>query len=256
MPRIRLTLAYDGTRFHGWQVQDVPAGEPRTVQGEVEKALARIAERPLRVHGSGRTDTGVHALAQIAHFDAPEAKAHIPWQKALNALMPDDVRVLDAKTAPADFHARYSAVSKTYAYSFWAGGRYVLPQRRNFTWSPGTLDIPAMEEAAALLTGTHDFAAFQNTGTEVASTERTVTELARGEVPDLGAVGAEMVWRISADGFLKQMARNIFGLLAAIGRGKFPPAEAAKALACRDRSLAGYATAPARGLTLVQVGYE
>jgi len=256
MPRVRLQLAYDGTLFHGWQVQDVPGKQPRTVQGEVEKALARLVEAPVRVHGSGRTDTGVHALAQVAHFDAPASKDHIPWQKALNALLPEDVRVLSASPAPGDFHARYGALSKTYAYSFWLGGRYVLPNRRYYTWHPGPLDVPAMEDAAAMLMGTHDFAAFQNTGTEVASTVRTVTGLAPGHVADLGATEYEMVWRISANGFLKQMARNIFGLLAAIGRGRLAPEDAAKTLDLRQRAKAAYATAPAKGLSLVEVRYE
>lgn len=256
MPRVRLTLAYDGTRFHGWQIQDVPGEKPRTVQGVVEKALARITGETPRIHGAGRTDAGVHALDQNAHFDAPESMAELPWQKALNALLPKDVRVMGADTVDAGFHSRFNAISKTYAYSFWLDSRYVLPQRRHFTWHPGPLDESAMLEAAELIIGSHDFAGFQNTGTEVGSTVRTVSELAPGAVEDLDATRMEMVWRISADGFLKQMARNIFGLLAAVGRGRLEPSDAAEILDSRDRTRVHYATAPARGLTLAKVRYE
>lgn len=256
MPRIRLILAYDGTHFNGWQVQETSNDSQRTVQGVIEQALHRLADEKLRVHASGRTDAGVHALGQNAHFDAPAGRSHIPWQKALNALLPEEVRVLDASEAPDDFHARYSAVSKTYAYSFWLSGRYILPQRRHYTWHPGPLDNTAMLRASEMLLGKHDFSGFQNVGTEVESTVRTLTELAPGDVDGLGATGREQVWRISADGFLKQMARNIFGLLAEVGRGKLAPEDAAAVLKRRNRAGEPYATAPAKGLTLACVRYE
>lgn len=256
MARIRLTLAYDGTGFHGWQVQETSGENPRTVQGALEKALHRLVGEDIRVHGSGRTDSGVHALDQNAHFDVPDSRTHIPWQKALNALLPGDVRILDAASADGDFHARYHAVSKTYAYSFWLKSRYVLPQRRQYTWYPGPLDEVAMEEAAKRLIGTHDFAGFQNVGTEVDSTVRTVSGIFRSEVEGLGATSFESVWQIVADGFLKQMARNIFGFLVEVGRGKFDPSEADTILAHRNRARAPYATAPAKGLTLARVLYE
>jgi tRNA pseudouridine38-40 synthase len=256
MLRVRLTLAFDGTRFHGWQIQETTGKQPRTVQGTVEEALKRIAGERIRVHGSGRTDAGVHALDQNAHFDAPESKANVPWQRALNALLPDDVRVTAAAAVAPDFHARHSSSSKTYAYSFWLNGRYVLPQRRHYTWRSGPLDVSAMEEASKRLVGTHDFAGFQNVGTEVGSTVRTVTDISRCVVDDLGATDHESVWRITADGFLKQMARNVFGLLAEVGRGKLAPRDADAVLATSERAPAPYPTAPARGLTLVRVRYE
>jgi len=246
MPRFLLTLAYDGTDFSGWQLQ---AGD-RTVQGEVEASLARLVGAPVRVHGSGRTDAGVHALGQTAHFDCPEERAAVPWQRALNATLPPDVRVLRCDRVAADFHARYHALAKTYEYGLWHQGGFCLPQRRRFVWNCGPLDFAAMDEASRLLAGTHDFAAFQNTGTPVKSTIRTVSDISRHP----GPTPSETVWRFTADGFLKQMVRNLMGCLVACGRGRIAPADAARILGGADRALAP-ATAPARGLTLIGVAY-
>jgi tRNA pseudouridine38-40 synthase len=246
MPRIRLTVAYVGTRYRGWQGQ--ARGE--TVQGVLEERLTRICEEPVRVHGSGRTDSGVHALGQVAHFDAPESKARIPWQKALNSMLPDDIAVLDAREADPDFHARYSVRSKRYAYTLWTEPDYTLPQRAPFVWAVRGLDLAAMDEAAAHLCGTHDFAAFQNAGTEVKGTVRTLQPIARTR----GQHPAEWVFRFQADGFLKQMVRNLMGLLVEVGRGGLAPAVALEVLGRRDRRMAP-ATAPPQGLTLEEVIY-
>jgi tRNA pseudouridine38-40 synthase len=255
MARVLLRLAYEGGDFEGWQVQETPEREPRTVQGELESALARVLKQRVRVHGAGRTDSGVHALAQAAHFDVPEGREGIPWQKALNSLLPGDVRVTSAEAVADDFHARYSALSKTYAYSLWLSGRYVLPQRRRFTWRPGEMDLDLLNAAAVRLVGEHDFAGFMNAGSEVSGTTRRLDRCEFGEVPELGATASESVLMLRADGFLKQMVRNVVGLLAEVGRKKHPPEIVDEVLASRDRSRVDYVTAPARGLTLVEVEY-
>lgn len=246
MPRIRLTLAYDGTDFSGWQLQP----RDRTVQGELETALGEILGTPPRVHGSGRTDSGVHAMGQIAHFDSPPERTGMPWQRALNSLLPKDVRVLEAAVVDDEFHARYSAKSKTYEYILWHTREFCLPQRRRFVWACGPVDFAAMDEAAHALTGEHDFAAFQNVGTPVKSTVRTITKLSRSR----GINEHETVWRFSADGFLKQMVRNIMGCLVACGRGRISPDDVRRILDSADRSQAP-ATAPPQGLSLISVDY-
>ncbi|MFA7166323.1 MAG: tRNA pseudouridine(38-40) synthase TruA [Desulfoplanes sp.] len=247
MPRIRLTLAYEGTDFCGWQIQN---GQP-TIQGCIENALATLCGVPTRIYGSGRTDSGVHAMAQVAHMDIPDTRTHIPWQKALNAILPPSIRIIDVQTVGADFHARYASVSKTYSYTLWTNADFVLPQRRRFVWNTGPLDIPAMQEAADYIIGTHDFKSFQNLGTDVQSTVRTITAITHKQ----GITRYEVVWTLSATGFLKQMVRNIIGLLYKVGKGKIQPKETAVILEARDRKLAP-ATAPAQGLCMEYVEYE
>lgn len=246
MGRIKLTLAYDGTDFSGWQLQP----GCRTVQGALERAISGVVKKPVRVHGSGRTDAGVHALGQVAHFDAPESSGHIPWKKALNPNLPGDVRVLSAEAVPDSFHARYSALSKTYSYCLWLDRDGLLPQRRRFVWACGGLDLAAMAEAATVLLGEHDFAAFQNTGTDVKTTVREVTAIDQvsGEYPD------EVVWRFTATGFLKQMVRNMVGCLVEAGRGRIAPEQVRAVLKGCDRTQAP-PTAPPQGLTLESVEY-
>jgi len=246
MPRIRLTVAYVGTRYLGWQIQ----GRGATIQGVLEEKLSRICEEPVRVHGSGRTDSGVHALGQVAHFDAPDSKARIPWQKALNSMLPDDIAILDAREAEPGFHARFSVRSKRYAYTLWTEPDFTLPQRAPFVWPVRNLDLESMDRAAALLAGTHDFAAFQNAGTEVKGTVRTLEPIRR----EPGQDPCEWVFRFQADGFLKQMVRNLMGMLVEVGRGGMSPEEARAVLESRDRRLAP-ATAPPQGLTLEEVIY-
>lgn len=248
MPRLKLTLAYDGTDFCGWQIQQ---GRPdRTVQGELEKALARICNQQVRVHGSGRTDSGVHALGQVAHADIPEQRRGVDWRRSLNSLLPDDVSVLEHELVPDDFHSRYCAKSKVYTYTLWPNSRFNIPQRRKFLWSTGPLDFDAMDAAAELLEGEHDFSAFQNVGTPVKDTVRTVTRVERSR----GAYPGEVVWTFQANGFLKQMVRNMTGLLVEIGRGRFAPEIVPEIIAGGDRCVA-YPTAPPQGLTMAQVIY-
>lgn len=246
MPRIKLTVAYVGTAYCGWQIQK----NGPTIQETLEKALSRICSQPIRVHGSGRTDSGVHALGQVAHFDTPESARDIPWQKALNAMLPKDISILDASPVSPDFHARFSVRSKRYAYTIWTEPRYVLPQRAPFVWAARDLDADAMEQAAAFLTGTHDFAAFQNAGTEIKGTVRTLDPIVRTD----GLHPAEWVFHFQADGFLKQMVRNLMGLLVEVGRGKLEPEDAGRILSSRDRTTAP-STAPPQGLCLEEVQY-
>lgn len=246
MIRIKLTIAYDGTDFCGWQYQP----RDRTVQGELEKALAVILGKSPRVHGSGRTDAGVHAIGQVAHFDCEDDRSGIKWQRGLNSLLPADVKVVDCSIIPADFHARYSALSKTYEYTLWHKREFCLPQRSRFVWSCGPVDSGLMEDGAAILTGEHDFAAFQNAGTEIKTTVRTISDISQHP----GSTKFETIWRFSASGFLKQMVRNLMGCLVACGKGKISPEEIRSILISADRTLAPK-TAPAHGLTLLNVEY-
>lgn len=245
MARIRLTVAYVGTRYHGWQIQK----NGPSIQEALETRISRICGVPVRVHGSGRTDAGVHATGQVAHFDAPDGTA-IPWQKALNSMLPEDIAIVDARAAGAEFHARFSAVSKRYAYTLWTDSRFVLPQRAPFVWSVRGLNLEAMDRAAALLAGTHDFASFQNAGTELKTTIRTLEPIIR--VP--GLCSGEWVLRFQADGFLKQMVRNLTAFLVEVGRGRLYPEDGPRLLRTRDRRLAP-ATAPPQGLCLEEVFY-
>lgn len=246
MPRIKLTVAYVGTAYHGWQIQK----NGLTIQEVLEARLSRICAQPVRIHGSGRTDAGVHARGQVAHFDAPESSRDIPWQKALNAMLPEDIAILDAQPAGADFHARFSVRSKRYAYTLWTEPRYVLPQRAPFVWPVRDLDAGAMDQAAGLLTGTHDFTAFQNAGTEIKGTVRTLAPIVRTP----GTHPAEWIFHFQADGFLKQMVRNLMGLLVEVGRGRLKPEDAGRILQTRDRTQAP-STAPPQGLCLEEVLY-
>lgn len=251
MPRLRLTLAYDGTHFAGWQLQAPGLG--RTVQGCLEEALATLCAHPVRVHGAGRTDSGVHALAQVAHADVPRSRTGFPWQKALNALLPKDMSVLEAVETDPEFHSRFAAVGKEYRYTLWTEPRFVLPWRRPYVWDVGrrgVLDVAAMDACAGLFAGCHDFAAFQNAGTVVNSTVRQVHGVVR--LPD--APEHEMVWQFRAEGFLKQMVRNLMGALVAVGRGKVSPEDIRSVLTKGQRSLAP-GTAPACGLCLHAVEY-
>ncbi|MFP4071568.1 MAG: tRNA pseudouridine(38-40) synthase TruA [Desulfovibrionales bacterium] len=246
MIRLKLTLAYRGTQFFGWQVQ--PRG--RTVQGCLETIVSRMIGQDCRIIGSGRTDSGVHALGQVAHVDVPAAKAEIPWQKALNAQLPRDVAVTGVRRVSETFHARFSPSIKTYSYTLWQEQGYVLPQRGPYVWPVSPLDLEAMARAASGLVGEHDFAAFQNTGSEVTSTIRTLHRIAfmRGQHP------GELVLVFSANGFLKQMVRNLVGTLVAVGSGSRSPADVPELLIAADRT-ALPATAPAQGLCLERVWY-
>jgi tRNA pseudouridine38-40 synthase len=250
VPRYRVTLAYDGTDFEGWQSQARADGqEPRTVQGTLEDALARLAGGGrVVVTGAGRTDTGVHALGQVASFELPRALAPGDLVRALNGLLPVDVRVREAAAAPAGFHARKSALSKLYRYVLDTGPVQIPTRRRTAAHVPFTLDAGRVAEAALLFSGRHDFASLCSAG---GSARTTVREVLRSEAR---WEEATLVYEVEADGFLRKMVRSMVGGLIEAGRGAREVEDLRRALLARDRR-AWPAPAEARGLTLLGVRY-
>jgi tRNA pseudouridine38-40 synthase len=265
----KLTLAYDGTDFHGWQIQpDRP-----TIQGELQAALGRIAGEAPLPQGSGRTDAGVHALAQVASFclTAPIPPENL--RRALNRTLPSSIRVTDARTVPSSFHARHSARAKTYEYRIFRGespspflARYVYDR----LWK---IDPVLLQEAARIFLGEHDFLSFATTDPDQAarsdtngadeenfgcaripsSTVRTIFSSC-WEEPSAEA-GSLLVYRVRGNGFLHHMVRNLVGTMLEVGRGQIALDELPRILAARSRPLAG-PTAPARGLFLHSVEYD
>lgn len=259
MPLYRVTLAYDGTDFFGWQAQSRGEGKVRTVQGVVEAALARLGGGRVPVSGAGRTDAGVHALGQVASFDLPREMAPADLQRALNALLPEDVRVLAAARAPEGFHARKSARSKLYRYELDTGPVQLPTRRRLAGHVPWRLDEERVRETAALYVGRHDFASLASSGGSVKTTIRTIARSeARffgGEETRLaGGGGATLIYEVEADGFLRRMVRSLVGGLVAVGHGARGVDDLRRALGARDRR-AWPAPVPACGLTLVRVEY-
>lgn len=239
---VKLLIAYDGTDFHGWQRQP----RKRTVQGEIEDALARIAGRRTAVHGAGRTDAGVHALAQAASFRAELRLKPPTLLKALNAVLPRDVRVLSAARVSDSFHARSSARSKIYRYRIYR--RPVLPPflaRYVLHW-PHPLDEGAMERAARLFVRRADFSAF--------SSNRLLRPVRRVVRSEIRRRGPELVYTVEAEGFLRSMVRAMVGTLLEVGRGRLRPEELEALFKGKRRTLSS-PTVPARGLWLVRVVY-
>lgn len=241
----RLTLAYDGTRYRGWQ--RLP-GTELTVQGRIEAALTELFDLPIEIDGSGRTDAGVHAAGQVASFRAPELP--LPTLLArLRHLLPEDIGVLAVDYAPDRFHARLSAVEKTYVYRVWNSEQPDVFGRRFRTRVPQPLDHAAMEAAAVKLLGTHDFMAFCANKHMKKSSVRTLHRL------ELVREGEELRFELTADGFLYHMVRIIVGTLLEVGMGKRPADSIPALFDSRSRALAGE-TAPAKGLFLMEVRYE
>lgn len=244
MPRIALGIEYDGTRFVGWQVQD----NGPSVQGELERALSRVANEPVRVVCAGRTDTGVHATGQVVHMDTSAARKPHSWVRGANTYLGDDVNVLWAAEVPGEFHARFSAISRSY--------RYLILNRRQRSalwcnrtaWVYEPLDEQLMHRAAQALVGKHDFSSFRASGCQAHSPVRTVSNISvtrRGEILEI---------EISANAFLHHMVRNIAGSLIKIGSGLAPESWLAEVLEMRDRTKAGVTGLP-QGLYLTNVGY-
>lgn len=246
---IRLTLAYDGSNFLGWQRQ----ANGRTVQGVIEAAIEKISGKRSRVLASGRTDAGVHALGQVAAFRTESTLTAETWGKALNAVLPHDIVVLAAEDVPLSFHPIRNAQRKRYCYLLDDGAvRPVI--FRQFVWHyPRPLDVDLMRTASEFLIGQHDFAAFETSGAPRKTTVRTIFELSVRRIhPHTPSV---IAIEIEADGFLYNMVRNIVGSLVEIARGARPVAWLGEVLASRDRRLAG-PTAPPQGLFLVSVTYD
>jgi tRNA pseudouridine38-40 synthase len=243
--RYKLLIAYDGTAYAGWQVQP----GRRTVQGELEAALRRLAGAPVKLHGSGRTDQGVHAAGQMAHCDLPFVLPSANLARALNALLPPDIRILRAKPVDAEFHARRSAVRKEYRYFIW-NDTVISPFLRLYrTHVRAPLDVRAMRQAAALLRGRHDFAAFSaNPNRAVKNTRRNLMKLT------VCRNGPEIVIRAQSEGFLYKMVRSLAGLLIRVGAGAVPPEQTTAILRSKIRT-ARVPSAPPQGLFLWRVWY-
>ena len=244
---LRLLLEYDGTDFAGWQVQ---AGGERTVQGALGEALRRVCGAEAEVVGAGRTDAGVHALGQVAGVRVVTRLGPAELQRALNAVLPADLAVRAAEAAPPEWHPRHDARSKLYRYAIW-NGRARSPRRARFShFVPRPLDVAAMAAAAAHLVGRRDFRSFQGAGSDVETTVRTLFGARVSGEP-----GAELTLELEGDGFLRHMVRNVAGTLLQVGLGERPAGSLPALLEARDRTRAG-PTAPARGLTLVEVRYD
>lgn len=249
----KLTVSYDGTDFSGWQIQP---GRP-TIQGMLERALVKLAKHRVHVVGSGRTDSGVHALAQVASFKIPVWRSPAgSLVRALNVNLPETITALECVDAPDDFHAIRDSLGKRYRYQMQLGGVRDAFQHRYRWHLRKPLDIPAMQAAAALIVGQQDFASFQ----AAAGVRLTTVRHVRDCVVNLSNPGSTDAYQllsieVEADGFLYNMVRNIVGTLVEVGRGKYPPEWVTDVIAVRDRDQAG-PTAPALGLFLARVDYE
>jgi tRNA pseudouridine38-40 synthase len=244
MPRLKLTLEYDGTEYVGWQRQL----NGKSVQEVVERALGELLGAEVSIEAAGRTDAGVHALGQVVAFDAPRTLPVTAYLRGLSALLPEDVSVVGAVEVPQDFDPRRASQGKRYRYLV-SNRPLRSPLRRRTHWQLfGPLDVQAMAEAAKPLLGTHDFSAFRAANCEALTPRRTLREVT------VSAVGDVVVFEVEGTAFLKHMVRNIVGTLVEVGRARQPVAWVAEVLASRDRALAG-PTAPAQGLVLVEVRY-
>jgi tRNA pseudouridine38-40 synthase len=242
---VRLTLEYDGTCYHGWQRQK----NALSIQEVIETALSRITGETVRLIGSGRTDAGVHALGQVANFTTCSTVPLRAFRHGLNSLLPMDIAVREAEEVPLAFHARYAALLKTYEYRILNRPvRSPLNHLRAW-WLARFLNTAAMQEAAAVLPGEHDFLAFRAAGSRPGHAVRRVEEAVWHSQP-----GGWLIFTITANGFLRGMVRSLVGTLVEIGKGKYPPQHLGEVLEKRDRRLAG-PTAPPQGLFLVKVEY-
>lgn len=256
MPSFKITLSYDGADFSGWQAQP----ERRTVQGEFERAWREITGETVTVRAAGRTDAGVHAAGQVVSVESATHIAPPALLLALNAKLPADISVREARLAPAGFHATHDAKRKHYRYAIYNDARRPVFARRYAWHIPKQLDVAAMQQAGRQLIGTHDFVSFQSAGSARESTVRTIfaVEVAqrlagqgRAEDHEQNSV---ITIDVEGDGFLYNMVRAIAGTLVAVGRRRRDPAWVSHVLAAQDRCAAGQ-TAPAHGLTLVAVEY-
>lgn len=245
MKRVKLVVAYDGTNYHGWQVQD----NGITIEEVLNRTISELVQEDIKVIGASRTDAGVHACGNVAVFDI---ESRIPGDKfsfALNQRLPDDIRIQESCEVDADFHPRYADTVKTYEYNI-LNRRFELPSKRlyaAFCYYP--MDIERMNQAAAYLVGEHDFKSFCSAGAQVQTTVRTIYAVNVTKEDDMVHI------RITGNGFLYNMVRIIAGTLMQVGTGLMEPEQVKEILEARDRSKAG-PTAVAKGLTLVEIRYE
>ncbi len=244
MARIKLVVAYDGTGYHGWQVQPNAV----TVEGELNKALSELLGTEIKVIGASRTDAGVHALGNVAVFDTD---SRIPGKKfsyALNARLPEDIKVVSSSEVDEAFHPRYDCVDKTYEYRI-TRSEFMLPTKRLYSnHIYYKLDVERIKEAATCFIGKHDFASFCSAGSVVEDTVRTIYSL------DVIEEGEDLVFRVRGNGFLYNMVRIIAGTLINVGCGKMSVEQVNAAVSGENRALAG-PTAPAKGLCLMHINY-
>ncbi len=246
MRNFSLTLCYDGSRYDGWQRQ---GNTDNTIQGKLEELLSRLLGQSVEVAGSGRTDAGVHALAQVCSFRAETEMECEELLTEIRRFLPEDIGAISLEEAPPRFHARLSCREKTYVYRIWNSAEPNVFERKWMLAAPQHLDLDAMRRAAAYLTGEHDFAAFCANRHMKKTTVRTLREL------EIARMGNEIRIALTADGFLYHMVRILVGTLLEVGEGKRAPEDMAAVLASRDRMEAG-PTAPAHGLTLWGVKYD
>lgn len=245
MKRVKLVVAYDGTNYHGWQVQD----NGITIEEVLNRTISELVQEDIKVIGASRTDAGVHACGNVAVFDT---ESRIPGDKfsfALNQRLPKDIRIQESCEVDADFHPRYADTVKTYEYNI-LNRRFELPSKRlyaAFCYYP--MDIERMNQAAAYLVGEHDFKSFCSAGAQVQTTVRTIYAVNVTKDDDMVHI------RITGNGFLYNMVRIIAGTLMQVGTGLMEPEQVKEILEARDRSKAG-PTAVAKGLTLVEIRYE
>ncbi len=245
--RYKLLISYDGTHYHGWQVQF----NGISIQQKIEEALTLILRSKTKITGSGRTDAGVHALGQIAHFDSDFTLDIQAILHSLNGLLPSDIRILSLSEAADDFHARYSAKGKIYAYHLYLE-RVLNPFKRNYVWHvPFIKNLQAMREASLQFVGTHDFTSFANEAHKGTASYDSLRRIDRIDfIEEEGGYSLEF----EGEGFLYMMVRNMVGTLVEVGAGKRTPQSIAEILLRKDRKCAGQA-APAQGLFLVKVLY-
>jgi tRNA pseudouridine38-40 synthase len=245
MQNFKITIEYDGSAYHGWQRQ----ATDRTIQGDIENALKTMTGDPITLTGSGRTDAGVHALNQAANFRCETSLTPDVFLNGLNSLLPEDIVVTSCEVVPEKFHARYDVKSKVYHYRIL---NRMLPAAvcRQYAWHiRNKLDLNAMQVALRCIIGTHDFKAFEGSGSPRASSVRCIINADLSKTDD-----DYLVLKIKGDGFLKFMVRNIVGTLVDVGLNKITPDGFKRILASKDRNLAGI-TAPAHGLFLMEVKY-
>jgi tRNA pseudouridine38-40 synthase len=251
MQNLKLTIAYDGADFHGWQLQP---GLP-TVQGALQDALRQITQEPITIHGASRTDAGVHALGQVAHFKTHSRLDAQEIKRGMNALLPPNIRIVDAQEVGQDFHARWLAQGKTYRYRLYRGE--VLPpfdHRRAFHY-PWPLDEAAMAAAARAFEGQHDFTSFAaSTGSEEDDKDRDMQRTIHSSEIVREAQRDEIAYVVRGRSFLRYMVRKIVGTLIEVGKGRLAPSDIPEIFAARDRSRSG-PTVPAEGLYLVALEY-